>query len=128
MIKNLLHNWNQRISRMWSTIVKWSRNYTKLARSLTILLTLQMLMYTWAMFIVYTTSHDEVYGLDGLIALLPLGVFCLLGIVNAVLALLYIIKIKSQKMTPSVLIFSLACINILLFAEYYRIVDYFAYL
>lgn len=85
-------------------------------------------MYTWAMFIVYTTSHDEVYGLDGLIALLPLGVFCLLGIVNIVLALLYIIKIKSQKMAPSVLIFSLACINIILFVEYYRIVDYFAYL
>lgn len=69
----------------------------KLTKTLNILLTIQILLYTWAMYIVYSTSRDGIDDLAGLGALVPMAVFVVIGVVNIVLLLIYVIKVKDTK-------------------------------
>ena len=73
------------------------------------LLITQILMFGWAMQILYSAD-----GLDGLVALVPLGIFVLLGLIDIVLFVIYLVKLSYKKLSLDILVLILVAINILL--------------
>lgn len=96
----------------------------KLTKTLKILLAIQLLMFGWAFQIIYFSFHDGVDSFAGLGALLPLGTFALLGVVNLVLIIIYCIQLFNKKLPLDIPVFVLAFLNILLIVFYDFIVGW----
>lgn len=81
-------------------------------------------MFGWAIQIMYSASHDGVDSFAGLGALLPLGIFCLLGLIDLILIIVYVVKLSSKKLSLDMLVFILAFINIVLVISYNSLADW----
>lgn len=85
---------------------------------------IQILLYAWAMAILYSSSHDGASNFNGLYALIPFGLFGILCITNLVLLCIYIPKMLRQKRSidPTVIVFTL--ISILLICLYHVVASW----
>lgn len=90
----------------------------RIVYSLRTLLTLQVIVFGWAIQILYSSSHDGVSDFSGLAAILPLGIFLLLGIVSLVLLIIYFVKLKKSGLTKDILVIILAIVNTILVLSY----------
>lgn len=84
----------------------------KLIKALRVMLTIQLSAAVLAMLITFITSHDGSHNFYGLLALLPMGVFVLLGVINLILLAVYFVKLANKALPADKRVFTLAIINL----------------
>jgi hypothetical protein len=96
----------------------------KLTVILKSLLILQITLYVWALQLLYSSSHDGVDSAAGIAALLPFGLFWLVGIVSLILICFYTYRVLSRKLALDFVVPVLATIVIVLILAYQPLVDW----
>lgn len=81
-------------------------------------------MAALALQILYDASHDGVSDFAGLGALIPLLVFCGLGVVNLTLFIIYLVMLSKKKLPKNKLVFGLVLVNALLAAFHRTLIDW----
>lgn len=98
----------------------------KLTRTLQILLGLQLVMYMLAVQIAYSASHDDMHDMSGLGVLFPLAIFLLLGVINSVIFIAYIVRYVIKGFSFDIAVAILVFINIVAVALYNTIFNWAA--
>lgn len=97
----------------------------KLIKTLRTLLIIQILAYAWTIYLVYDTESNPVIG-DNFGSemgyVVPLLIFMLLGVVNIILLIVYLVLVARRKINPEIFILGLAVIAVCL-AVLYRPID-----
>jgi hypothetical protein len=88
----------------------------KLIKILRVLLTTQIILYFLAIGILYSSSHDGIDSFAGLGALLPLGLFFVLGIFSFILVIIHFLRSERthRQLDRGVLILSVAVVLLIL--------------
>ncbi len=87
-------------------------------KTLKILLSNQIIFFAWAIQIIYSSSYGGVNDFSGILALLPLGIFCILGIISLVLFILYLINLAKKKSELDYVVLGLIIVNVILVVSY----------
>jgi hypothetical protein len=95
-----------------------------IVKTLRVLLSIQILMFGFAVYIMYASSHDSTDDFGGLAAFLPLGIFGLLGFVSFVLLIVHIVKVANKKVSLDVVSLILVVLNVILVVLYDPLTDW----